>query len=213
MTKTIKSVSKGFTVNPAYDLDPYQLDSIIRVLKSSRDNLNKAQVAHISIKLKTLEFDKSLINTTLTKVLQRKLKTGFGYFIALEKCTTVFGYHIHIMLTFSTGCYLPFTVLNNAVYALYELDGVETAIAFPRKEEAVEPYNYYKNKLDSNKNYFHNLKDKEEFKDAVYRYSYLSKKQTKENISEFVGMRLTQSKIPTSSKTKQEQATRKKTTK
>jgi hypothetical protein len=211
MTKTLKSVSKGFTVNSAYDLDPYQLDSIIRVLKSSRDNLNKAQVAHISIKLKTLEFDKSLINTTLIKILQRQLKTGFGYFIALEKCTTTFGYHIHIMLTFSTGNYLPFTVLNNATTALHELDDVESAIAFARKEKHTEPYNYYKNKLDSNKNYFHNLKDKEEFKDAVYRYSYLSKKETKEKIKEFEGMRLTQSKIPTNKKTKQEQLTRKRT--
>jgi DNA-3-methyladenine glycosylase II len=52
---------------------------------------------------------------------------------------------------------------------------------------------------------FHNLNDDAELKDSIYRYSYLAKDKTKENID---SNRLTQSKFPSSNKTKQEQNTR-----
>ena len=212
MPKSIKTVAKSYTYNTNYNLDSRRFESILTVLESSRDNLNKPQVAHIVLQVESADFDKSSINLALTKTLSRKLKTGFGYYIAMEK-SRYSGFHIHIMLTFSTGSKYAFTILNEARDCLYALDGVSTAIVLPRKQErtvSIDTADYYTAFKDINKsnNYFHDLKDTAEFKDAVYRYSYLSKDETKLE-SELKGIRLTQSKTPKAYKTKQEQKKRK----
>ena len=206
MPKTLKSVSKQYTYNTNYILSPKRLESIIKVIESSRDNLNRSNVAHITIWVDSVDFDKSVINRTLDKALRKELDTGYGYFLALEKSRGD-GYHIHIMLTFSTGKHLPITVLKKAVDSLYSLDSVNKAMAIPRKY-AIECDGYTKwtDRIDGSKNYFHNLNDDAELKDSVYRYSYLAKDKTKEHID---SNRLTQSKLPSSNKTKQEQNKRK----
>ena len=205
MHRTLKSVSKQYTYNTNYSLSPKRLESIIRVIENSRDNLNKANVAHIVIWVGSADFDKSIINVTFEKALRKELETGYGYFLALEKCRDS-GYHIHIMLTFSTGKHLPITVLKKAVDSLYSLDSISKAMAVPRKYSIeVDGYTKLTDTIDGKKNYFHNLNDDAELKDSVYRYSYLAKDKTKENID---SNRLTQSKFPSSNKTKQEQNTR-----
>lgn len=205
MPRTLKSVSKQYTYNTNYSLSPKRLESIIRVVENSRDNLNKANIAHIVIWVGSADFDKSIINVTFDKALRKELETGYGYFLALEKCRDS-GYHIHIMLTFSTGKHLPITVLKKAVDSLYNLDSISKAMAVPRKYSIeVDGYTKLTDTIDGKKNYFHNLNDDAELKDSVYRYSYLAKDKTKENID---SNRLTQSKFPSSNKTKQEQNTR-----
>lgn len=205
MPRTLKSVSKQYTYNTNYSLSPKRLESIIRVIENSRDNLNKANIAHIVIWVGSADFDKSIINVTFDKALRKELETGYGYFLALEKCRDS-GYHIHIMLTFSTGKHLPITVLKKAVDSLYSLDSISKAMAVPRKYSIeVDGYTKLTDTIDGKKNYFHNLNNDAELKDSVYRYSYLAKDKTKENID---SNRLTQSKFPSSNKTKQEQNTR-----
>lgn len=211
MPKSIKTIAKGYTYNTNYKLDSRRFESIIEVLESSRDNLNKPQVAHICLQVESADFDKSSINNVLTKSLSKKLKTGFGYYIAMEK-SNYSGFHLHIMLTFSTGSKYAFTVLNEAVTSLYSLESVNTAIALPRKQERTVPIDtsdYYTafKKLKQSNNYFHDLADTADFKDSVYRYSYLAKDETKDS-EELEGKRLTQSKKPTANKTKQEQKKR-----
>ena len=211
MPKSIKTVAKSYTYNTNYTLDSRRFESILTVLESSRDNLNKPQVAHIVLQVESADFDKSSINLALTKTLSRKLKTGYGYYIAMEK-SRYSGFHIHIMLTFSTGSKYAFTILNEARDCLYALDGVSTAIALPRKQErsvSIDTADYYTafKEINKSNNYFHDLKDIADFKDAVYRYSYLSKDETKLE-KELKGIRLTQSKTPKADKTKQEQKKR-----
>ena len=211
MPKSIKTVAKSYTYNTNYTLDSRRFESILTVLESSRDNLNKPQVAHIVLQVESADFDKSSINLALTKTLSRKLKTGYGYYIAMEK-SRYSGFHIHIMLTFSTGSKYAFTILNEARDCLYALDGVSTAIALPRKQErsvSIDTADYYTafKEIRKTNNYFHDLKDIADFKDAVYRYSYLSKDETKLE-KELKGIRLTQSKTPKADKTKQEQKKR-----
>ena len=212
MPKSLKTVAKGYTYNTNYNLDSRRFESIIQVLESSRDNLNKPKVAHFVLQIESADFDKSSINKALTKSLSRKLNTGFGYFLAMEK-SKYSGFHIHLMLTFSTGTKYDITILNEARDCLYALDGVSTAIALPRKTErsvSIDTADYYTafKEIKKTNNYFHDLKDTADFKDAVYRYSYLSKEETKLE-EELKGIRLTQSKKPKADKTKQEQKKRK----
>lgn len=208
MPKSIKSISKHYTYNTNYNLDARRFESIIEVLENSRDHLNKPQVAHICLQVDSAYFDKSSINKALIKSLTRKHNTGFGYYISLEK-SSYSGFHIHIMLTFSTGTKYAFTILDEAVKALYKLEGVNTAIALPRKTDrsvsidTVDYYNVFK-RIKITNNYFHILSDSSDFNDAIYRYSYLSKDETKDS-EELKGIRLTQSKIPKADKTKQGQ--------
>ena len=159
MPKSIKTVAKSYTYNTNYTLDSRRFESILTVLESSRDNLNKPQVAHIVLQVESADFDKSSINLALTKTLSRKLKTGYGYYIAMEK-SRYSGFHIHIMLTFSTGSKYAFTILNEARDCLYALDGVSTAIALPRKQErsvSIDTADYYTafKEIRKTNNYFH----------------------------------------------------------
>ncbi len=76
MPKTVKSVSKGYAYNTHYELDARKLESIIRLLEDSRDYLSKAYAVHIVITLENNDFDVSLINKILEKVLN-KMNTRF----------------------------------------------------------------------------------------------------------------------------------------
>jgi hypothetical protein len=71
MPKTLKSVSKGYAYNINYKIDPIRLESIIRLLEDSRDYLSKAYAVHIVITLENNDFDVSLINKTIKKVLNK----------------------------------------------------------------------------------------------------------------------------------------------
>lgn len=75
MPKTLKSVSKGYAYNTNYNIDPRRFESIIRLLEDSRDNLNKADAAHIVISLESFDFDLSSINQVLIKLLQKDMNT------------------------------------------------------------------------------------------------------------------------------------------
>ena len=118
--------------------------------------------------------------------------------------------HIHVLLTFSTGSHRSFIILESVTSTLQALDGVRSAIAIPRKPEKqfFSNQDVYKLLSNDNREYFHDLVDIHDFKDAVLRYSYLSKYQTKDS-DELVGIRLTQSKKPLATKTKREQKKRK----
>ena len=61
MPKTVKSVAKYYTYNTTYTLDARRLEGIIKVLETSKDNLNKPQVAHIVLQVESIDFDKSSI--------------------------------------------------------------------------------------------------------------------------------------------------------
>ena len=65
MPKSIKTVAKSYTYNTNYTLDSRRFESILTVLESSRDNLNKPQVAHIVLQVESADFDKSSINLAL----------------------------------------------------------------------------------------------------------------------------------------------------
>jgi hypothetical protein len=210
MPKTLKSVSKGYSSNLNYSLSPRRFESIIKVLENSRDNLSKAHVAHIVLQVDDEKFNKSLINEALKQVLEKKLETGYGYFIAMEK-SEYSGFHIHIMLTFSTGLRRSFTILNEARNSLYALDNVKTAIALPRwkkRSVSIDTEDYYTafKTINNDSKYFHDLNIPTELADAVQRYSYLAKNETKEEIEV---SRLTQSKYPKAYKTKVGQKIRK----
>ena len=71
-------------------------------------------------------------------------------------------------------------VLREATKALLSIDGVNNAIAFPRRQDKsiynniLDSYNIFKS-INNKHNYFHDLSDQSQLKDAVHRYSYLSK--------------------------------------
>lgn len=75
MPKTLKSVSKGYSYNSNYRLDPRRFESIIRLLEDSRDYLNKPDAVHIVITLDSHNFDISSINNLLEKLLVKNMNT------------------------------------------------------------------------------------------------------------------------------------------
>lgn len=105
------------------------------------------------------------------------------------------GYHLHLLLTFSTGEYKSFTILTEVNKAICLLPLVKGSIAQPR---------WKWNENDEAK-FFHRLTIESQLYDAVLRYSYLAKNETKEK---FKGTKIVASKFPAPYKTKQGQSKR-----
>lgn len=72
MPKTLKSVSKGYSYNTRYTIDPRRLESIIRLLEDSRDYLSKATAVHIVLTLEDdTTFNREIINKTMKKIFTK----------------------------------------------------------------------------------------------------------------------------------------------
>lgn len=73
MPKTLKSVSKNYSYNTRYTINPKRLESIIRLLEDSKDNLNKPCAVHIVMLFNDEDremFDRKVINKVLKKVFK-----------------------------------------------------------------------------------------------------------------------------------------------
>ena len=115
---------------------------------------------------------------------------GYGFYIVRE-FTEDKGYHLHLLLTVSTGEHRAFTILeavNNTINALPLVNG---SIAQKR----------WKKHTNGKVRYFHRLYDESELYDAVLRYSYFAKEETKVKAK-------VASKYPKADKTKQGQSKR-----
>jgi hypothetical protein len=208
MPVTVKSVLKGYEGNENYPLNPRQLASILRVLETSKDYLSKPMAVHLILSVDSLDFDKSLINAVLIKALQKDLKTGFGFYFSFTNSNDC-NYFAHILLTFSSGNYLPFTILKTAVLTLKNIPGVTSCCAQAKGKRMFKelPNGKLQEYYIKTKSYFHKLSDNTEFKDAVYWYSSLAKIPVDSKFLKCT--RLTQSKFPVDGKTKQAQTVRK----
>lgn len=115
---------------------------------------------------------------------------GYGYYIVRE-FTEDKGYHLHLLLTISTGEHRAFTLLEAVNNAINALPLISSSVAKKRWKK------YTKGKV----RYFHRLNDESELYDAVLRYSYFAKEETKVEFK-------VASKYPRPDKTKQGQSKR-----
>lgn len=115
---------------------------------------------------------------------------GYGFYIVRE-FTEDKGYHLHLLLTISTGKHRAFTILEAVNNAINLLPLVNGSIAQQR----------WKKYTDGEVRYFHRLNKESELYDAVLRYSYFAKKETKVDAK-------VASKYPKADKTKQGQSRR-----
>lgn len=115
---------------------------------------------------------------------------GYGYYIVRE-FTEDKGFHLHLLLTFSTGNHRAFTILEEVNKAINLLPLVNGSIGQQR----------WKKYTDGEIRYFHKLGKESELYDAVLRYSYFAKEGTK------IGAKAA-SKYPRPNKTKQGQSKR-----
>ncbi len=115
---------------------------------------------------------------------------GYGYYIVRE-FTEYKGYHLHLLLTISTGEHRAFTLLEAVNNAINALPLISSSVAKKRLKK------YTNGKV----RYFHRLNDESDLYDAVLRYSYFAKEETK--VESKVA-----SKYPRPDKTKQGQSKR-----
>lgn len=115
---------------------------------------------------------------------------GYGYYI-IREFTEDKGYHLHVLLTISTGKHRAFTLLEAVNKAINSLPLVNGSIAQKR----------WKKYTNGNEKFFHTLGVESELYDAVLRYSYFAKEETKVDFK-------VASKYPNPNKTKQKQSKR-----
>jgi hypothetical protein len=115
---------------------------------------------------------------------------GYGFYIVRE-FTEDKGYHLHLLLTISAGKHRAFTILEDVNNTINLLPLVNGSIAQKR----------WKKYTDGEVRYFHRLNEESELYDAVLRYSYFAKEETKVNAK-------VASKYPKADKTKQGQSKR-----
>lgn len=164
MPKTVKSVSKEYRVNDSYNLRPENLEKIIKVLEFSKENI-RHPVAFTII----LQVEDAFNVRQMTSLIKSRLQSyGYGLAYSFEHSDRA-GLHVQLMVCMTTrGLKQPVTIAHGLRQKLQELPNVRSAQIIKR--------------LSDKKDYFHRLHIDDEFKDAVYRYSYISKNNDKGNV-------------------------------
>lgn len=161
-------------VNNKYILDKEQLKLIYQTLTYSRDNIERPYAIKIIIGL----IDSTTISISkLTRSIKLKFKeTGYAMAYSFEYAEKKKD-HLEIMFIFNRKFYQPKSAYNLFYLAVHKLDGINSYVNEKgHMTYSIQCFDTWDNKTG------HNLKNEEEFKDAMTRYSYICKQDDKEKV-------------------------------
>lgn len=161
-------------VNTNYILDKQQLKSIYQTLTYSRDKINRPFAIKIILGL----IDSTTISISkLARAIKTKFKdTGYAMAYSFEYAEEKKD-HLEIMFIFNREVYQPKSAFNLFYLAVHKLDGINSYInKNGHMTYSIQCFDTWDDKIG------HNLKNEEEFKDAMTRYSYICKQDDKEKV-------------------------------
>lgn len=170
-----KSTYIGCPVQSQYQLDHNNLKSIYKTLSFARDSIDRPFAIKIIIGLKDSE-------TLDIKKFTRRIKTkfgdsGFAMAYSFEHAHTRKD-HLEVMFVFNRNIYQPKSAYNLFFTCIHKLDGIRSTIkSNGTTTYSIQCFDTWDDKTG------HNLKNPEQFKDAMTRYSYLSKQDDKQNVT------------------------------
>ena len=185
MSKTLEQgkAYKGFKLcnEQQYILKTDNMRDILKSLTHAKDKLERPIALRYTL---GLEEDHSFDINKLTRKIKSLFKdSGYSFIYSFEHAENR-GLHLEMMLVVDQTVHNPISVFDLLKKVAFNLDGVRITDDIDRK---VVSLNFHERKEDyiqstGGSKVGHNLKDEEQFKDCVYRASYLAKQDDKQQV-------------------------------
>ena len=181
MSKLLKtSKYLGFPINTTYQLKQSNMKEIYLALAHARDTIDRPIALRYTI---GLDNNHSFDINKLTRKIKSLFKDGYSFIYSFEYAEYK-GLHLEMMLVVDQNKHNPLTVFNLLRKVLFSLEGVTINIEQDYKKVS---FNFHERKEEylsdsGGSKVGHNLKDEAQFKDCMYRASYLAKQNDKQQV-------------------------------
>jgi hypothetical protein len=170
----------GFPINTTYQLKQFNMKEIYLALAHARDTIDRPIALRYTI---GLDNNHSFDINKLTRKIKSLFKDGYSFIYSFEYAEYK-GLHLEMMLVVDQNKHNPLTVFNLLRKVLFNLDGVTINIEQEYKKLS---FNFHERKEEYLSNsggskVGHSLKDEVQFKDCMYRASYLAKQDDKAQV-------------------------------
>lgn len=169
----------NYTINTNYQLKQENMKEIYLSLVHARDNIDRPIALRYTLGLNN---DHSFDIKKLTRKIKDIFKdTGYTFIYSFEYAEQQKGLHLEMILVVDQKKYNPIQVFNLLRKIFFNLDGVTINIEDNYKKVS---FNFHERKEEyllyvGGSKVGHNLKDETQFKDCIYRASYLAKQNDK----------------------------------
>ncbi|MDO7363507.1 inovirus-type Gp2 protein [Acinetobacter geminorum] len=155
------------------------MKEIYLALVHARDRLNRPIALRYTL---GLDNDHSFDIKKLTRKIKSLFEdTGYSFIYSFEYAERQKGLHLEMILVVDQTIYNPIQIFNLLRKLFFNLDGVTINIESEYKKVS---FNFHERKEEylsviGGSKVGHNLKDEAQFKDCIYRASYLAKQNDK----------------------------------
>lgn len=169
----------NYPINTTYQLKQSNMKEIYLALVHARDRLNRPIALRYTL---GLDNDHSFDIKKLTRKIKSLFEdTGYSFIYSFEYAERQKGLHLEMILVVDQTIYNPIQIFNLLRKLFFNLDGVTINIESEYKKVS---FNFHERKEEylsviGGSKVGHNLKDEAQFKDCIYRASYLAKQNDK----------------------------------
>lgn len=170
----------GYPINTTYQLKQSNMKEIYLALAHARDTIDRPIALRYTI---GLDNNHSFDINKLTRKIKSLFKSNYSFIYSFEYAEYK-GLHLEMMLIVDQNKHNPLTVFNLLRKVLFNLDGVTINIEQDYKKVS---FNFHERKEEylsdsGGSKVGHSLKDEAQFKDCIYRASYLAKQNDKQQV-------------------------------
>lgn len=170
----------GYPINTTYQLKQSNMKEIYLALAHARDTIDRPIALRYTI---GLDNNHSFDINKLTRKIKSLFKSNYSFIYSFEYAEYK-GLHLEMMLIVDQNKHNPLTVFNILRKVLFNLDGVTINIEQDYKKVS---FNFHERKEEylsdsGGSKVGHSLKDEAQFKDCIYRASYLAKQNDKQQV-------------------------------
>lgn len=169
----------NYPINTTYQLKQSNMKEIYLALVHARDKLNRPIALRYTV---GLDNEHSFDINKLTRKIKSLFKdTGYSFIYSFEYAEQQKGLHLEMILVIDQTIYSPISVYNLMKKVFFNLDGVTITDDLERKIVCLNFHERRKEYLSDSggSKVGHNLKNEAQFKDCIYRASYLAKQNDK----------------------------------
>lgn len=171
----------GFSINTTYQLKQSNMKEIYIALAHARDKIDRPIALRYTI---GLDNNHSFDINKLTRKIKSLFKSNYSFIYSFEYAEQQKGLHLEMMLVVDQNTHNPLTVFNLLRKVLFNLDGVTINIEQNYKKLS---FNFHERKEEylsdlGGSKVGHNLKNEAQFRDCMYRASYLAKQDDKQQV-------------------------------
>jgi hypothetical protein len=169
----------NYPINTTYQLKQSNMKEIYLALVHARDRLNRPIALRYTL---GLDNDHSFDIKKLTRKIKSLFEdTGYSFIYSFEYAERQKGLHLEMILVVDQTIHNPIQIFNLLRKVFFNLDGVTINIESEYKKVS---FNFHERKEEylfatGGSKVGHNLKNEAQFKDCIYRASYLAKQNDK----------------------------------